>query len=153
MRFLPLMLALFWISLSNPQESLAQSVRISNLSDLTLGTWNGSGDLNAEDPVCIYNSATGDYRIKATGSGAGGAFALSTTGGTVDYETYFKESSGSFVELTAGAWSNFSGADTSHSSCNGLTNATVKVTARATALSGARAGSYSGTLTLLLEPR
>ncbi|NDC38470.1 MAG: hypothetical protein EBZ48_10510 [Proteobacteria bacterium] len=139
-------------ALANPLESQAQSVRISNLHDLDLGVWTGSGDLEDEDPVCIY-STTGDYRIRASGTGAAGAFSLSMTGSAVTYETHFKEAGGSFVSLTANSWSNFSGADSSSSNCNGLTNATVKVIARASSLSGARAGNYGGTLTLLVEPR
>ena len=150
-------LKLFFLCLfalvSYSQPATAQQVKISGFTNVNLGSWNGSGDLYSEKTICVYNQATANYKITARGSGSGNAFTLSGTGGTVAYQTHFKESGGSYVELTSGSSSNFSGANTTHNDCNGSSNATFKVTATAAALGSAGAGSYSGTLYILLETR
>lgn len=144
-----LILALFL----SPVQVRAQQVRISGFTNISLGPWNGSGDLTAENNLCIYNSATADYRVRARGSGAGNAFHLSGVGGDVDYGVRFKQSTGSYVTLTADVFQDFTDANTSSDNCGGLTNASLEVSVSSDDLSAAAAGSYSGTLTVLLETR
>ena len=143
---------LLFLLLFIPRSAESQSVRISGMSDLSLGTWMGSGDLTNQATLCIYTLGNANYSIRATGNGAGSAFTLSSGGSTVAYEVYFKDS-GSFVQLTSGTRGNFTDANTTTDGCGGVNNATIKVVATAAALSAATAGSYSGTVTLLLESR
>lgn len=131
----------------------AQQVKISGFTNINLGPWNGAGDLSAENSLCIYNSSTPDYRVRARGSGTGNAFELPGSGGDVAYEVRFKQSSSSYVSLTADVFQNFTDADTSDDTCGGVANANLEVRVKEDELSGAQSGSYSGTLTVLLETR
>lgn len=135
-----------------PHAVQAQSMQISGLNDLTLGTWSGSGDLFSEDPLCVYFLGIEPYQITASGSGVGGAFTLTGTGGSVAYQVQFKGSTGAYDTMTSGSARSFGDADISSQNCGGLSNAHVKVLVTEAALSSALSGSYSGTVTLLLEP-
>jgi hypothetical protein len=130
----------------------AQTVRISGVGDLNLGTWMGSGNLNSQDTLCVYNLGNANYKIRATGSGAASAFTMAGGGNDLAYEVYFQDS-GAFVQLTSGSYSDFTDANTVADDCGGVDNATLKVVATSAALSSVPAGNYSGTLTLLLETR
>ena len=135
------------------QSAEAQQVQITGFSDIALGSWTGSGDLSSEDGLCVYNSATANYRIRASGSGAGNAFSLSGVGDDVDYEVRFREDPGSYVSLTAHTFQNYTGANQVSPSCSGVDNARLEVRVTAAELSTVPSGNYSGTLTVLLETR
>jgi|GEM_PF-2220269 len=137
--------------LTAPVSAFAQTVKVTDINDFSLGSWSGSGDLQNEDIVCIYNLGVSTYRVRLTGTGAGGAFRMTGTGGDIPYEVEFKSGAGSFVALTANAYTGFSGANTVSNSCGGSPNATIRVTARAASLAAVLTGSYSDTLTILLE--
>jgi hypothetical protein len=131
-------------------ESSAE-VQISKFQDLGLGAWNGSGPLEAQNELCIYNSAGSDYVISAFGSGPGDSFSLSAAGGQqVPYEVRFRGDD-AFVQLSAGEKAFFSGANSLSTSCGGGTNGTLRITATAESLASALSGSYSGSITLTLE--
>ena len=133
--------------------SEAQTVKISGFTNISLGSWNGTGDVSGENSLCVFNSATSNYRIRARGGGLGNAFVLTGTSTDVDYEVRFKESVGSYVSLTADSFQNFTGANTTNDDCSGVDNASLEVRVTDTELSTAESGSYSGTLTVLLETR
>ena len=139
------------ISLCTIPDAEAQQVKISGFTDISLGTWNGSGNLSGENSLCVYNEATPDYRVRARGSGAGNSFMLNGSDSDLAYQVRFKESSGSYVSLTADTFQNFTGADTDDIACGGSNNANLEVIVTSDALSAAASGSYSGTLTVLLE--
>jgi hypothetical protein len=137
------------------------TVAISNVGNLSLGTWSGGGDVTNNDDICIYNSAEGQYRITGTGSSsAGSGFYIATAGGShsVAYTVGFKDSSGtsgSYTTLTHNSSAgDFSGADQVSSDCSSgaSLNANVKVTVLSADLASAAAGSYQGTLTLVVSP-
>ena len=136
----------------------ADTVNISGLSALDLGSFSGSGDLSDQDNICVYHAEGAAYSISAYGSGASGAFTLASAVGTVAYRVFFRDSvgSGSFVQLQNPNQSyNFTGASTASSSCadSGGVNATVKITAVESALMSAIAASYSGNLTVVVAPQ
>lgn len=122
-------------------------VRISNMNNIGLGSWDGSGDVTDEDGVCVFNDGGPNYLITASGSGGGGSFELSNGSESIDYEVRFKGTS-----ISANNSHSFSGADEIDDSCGGGTNATVRITVPESELLDAHKGSYSGTLNLQVDP-
>jgi len=133
------------------RDCFAEQVQISNMNDISFGSWSGSLSMEQTDAVCIYNdSANTNYKISATSPG--GVFRMTNGGNNLNFEVRFQGSSGGFVQLTHGSPSNFTAANISSSNCSGGTNATLKVTVTESDLAAAKAGTYSGSLSLLLEP-
>lgn len=143
------------IFLSLIAENAFSVVRISNMNNFSFGNWPGVGDLVASDGICIYDSVGGGgdkYNLRATGSGAGGAFTLSTVGATLPYSVTYLGSSGAKTTLIAGVTDEFKKSDTTSSTCGGGTNGTLEITILETDMALADGGTYSGVLTLLLTP-
>ena len=134
-------------------------VRINNLSDVAFGTiFNSTIDRSISQSICVYvRPDISLYDVTATGSGAGGAFTLSSGGNTLAYEVQWAASAGQTTgtALNAGLpLSNQANAST-HNGCNGSgpsTTASLITIVRATEIGLASSGSYSGTLTLLVAP-
>ncbi|MBL7661363.1 hypothetical protein JNK13_01295 [bacterium] len=141
---------LFW---TNPALAV---VRISNMNDFAFGTWSGSGDLQLTDAVCIYDSAGGAanrrYFITLTGSGAGGAFTIASGANTLAYSAAFAGSNGVFTNMTAGVRVQFDGAHRTSNTCGGTTNAQIRISLTQANMLTVDNGSYSGILTVLLQP-
>lgn len=131
-------------------------VKITGLANITFGTWSGSGDLNDDEDVCVYtNLAAGTYYITASGSGAADAFTLASGGDTLAYRVYFNDEDGTTgeAELTATTKSaQQTGAHVTSQTCVGGDTGNYHVQIEASELSTVPAGSYSGTLSLLVEP-
>lgn len=130
-------------------------VRISHLDDIDLGTFDGSG-LSGGDDVCIYSN-NGGYSITATSEG--GDFVLIGTdvedelAYTVRWANAAGASSGS--TLTHGTPHTVEGGTFTTPSCRGGSdlNARVLIDVEDSALEAVSADSYSGTLTLMVEPQ
>ena len=132
------------------------AVRITGFTDFTFGTWSGSGDLVLYDgSLCVYDSGGGQYKITITGSGSGGAYTIASGANTLAYTVGFKASSGTggtFTAMTSGTRKNFTPPNTASETCGGVYNAALRLTFAAASLSAAVPGSYSGSVTVLLEP-
>jgi hypothetical protein len=126
-------------------------VRITNMNNIGLGTWNGSGDMQSDDDVCVFNDAGPGYLITASGNG-GGSFHLSSGANTVSYDVQFKGSSGSFSTLSPNNSHPFSSADQLDEGCGGGSNATIRIRVPENSLLDAQKGSYSGTLNVQVDP-
>ena len=141
-----------------PVVALSQQAQITDMDDFSFGQYSGSGSLTQTDgDVCIYQTGgTGtNYRVTASGTGAGGSFQIQSGGDSVTYEVLWKDSQGaggSFTNLTANTGANFSGADNASTNCGGSANAALRVYFSSGNLAGAVPGSYSGTLTISVEP-
>lgn len=125
-------------------------VRICNLQDINLGTWSGTGDLQGNDDVHVFDETNTTYKIRASG-GAGG-YELTGSGSPVPYHVFWKDSSGTsggYTELDhATDSSTFDNAEPTEN-CTSV-NANVKIVVEESDLGAAAAGNYSATLTLLL---
>ena len=136
----------------------AQQVRITRLSNANFGTiTNLASDTQRNQSVCIYSSvADKGYNVTASGSGSGGAFTLSSGSATMAYEVQWNDVTGqtSGTDLSPGI--KLSGLTTTATSQNcgsgPSRTASLIVLLRAATLGSATAGTYSGTLTLLIEP-
>lgn len=126
-------------------------VRITKLTDIDLGSWDGSTDMTGSDTVCVW-STTRAYTVTATGDGAGGAFTLSDGTNTLPYAVSWEDDSTNSESLSSGSPSGSMSATTNSASCSGGTNATVSVTVTSANAAGVPAGTYNGTLTLEVAP-
>lgn len=128
-------------------------VRISQMDDIGLGTFDGINDAVGTDSICVYrNDASGAYAITATGDGAGSAFELADGGNVLPYQVEYDDGTG-FVLMSAGGMPlNRANADPGAVDCGGASNAQVRVTVFATDMDVAPVGNYGGTLTLLISP-
>lgn len=120
-------------------------------SDISLGTWSGTGGVTGTSAICIYHSGGSGYAITLT---ATSNFRVVNGESYVAYTPSFSDSGvgGTYTTLSYGITQSFSGADTSSSSCSGSYNAALKIEVDEADLSSAQPGSYSATLTLVLTP-
>lgn len=135
-------------------------VRITMLSDVNFGTINSFVDQTARQNVCAYSrqgfNAVG-YRIRATGSGTGGAFLLASGARTLPYEVQWADAANQTTgtQLTAGALSPGYDSNALLQTCqifNTGGTATLIVIIRGNQVATATAGNYSGTLTITMVP-
>lgn len=131
-------------------------IRVSNINDLVLGTFNGVSNMVASDTICIYRNGGTLYGVTATGSGAAGAFTVANGASLAPYTVTWQDNVGT-VALEAGVQAASRGnANTVSTTCGGgaTDNATVTVTITAASLLGAmQPGLYSGVLTLMVIPQ
>lgn len=145
-----------WLILSAltlfPTSSVHADVRISNMDNIGLGSWGGSGAVQSDDDVCIFNDGGPNYLVTASGSGGGGAFQLVSGGNNISYQMQFRGSSGGFTTLTANSSQGFSSANQVSDTCGGSTNATIRISVPESNLLAAAKGSYSGILSIQIDP-
>ena len=139
--------------------SIAQRYQISGISDLAFGTYSGSGDLTANDDVCIYtNDATAGYKVRmfdsSTLSAAG--FSVQNTGGNaqIPYTVKWNTAAGTTgnVALAYNTAVAKTGANTTSTNCAGGNNANFQVNLLAADMQMVPSGSYSTTLSITIEP-
>ena len=145
---------------------LGTAVRISGFSDMSFGAWSGTGDVEANDDLCVGRTGvplfgSGPYRILASGDGAPGnpsAFTLTNGAHTINYNAYFNDQPGvtNRQQLTPGVALTNQSAFGFWMVFNYLfgcvtNNANVSVIVPASEL-GTGAGTYTGTLTLMMIP-
>jgi len=134
--------------------TVLDEVRISNLADITLGTFVGA-DLSGTSPACVFRSGTGNYEITATGDGGAAADEFSLAGGTdtVDYTVTYDDGSGPTAVTSGTALGGQTGGDPASDTCAGTgDNGTIAVNVLATDMAGLAADVYTGTLTLTVAP-
>lgn len=138
--------------LAQPEQAGAL-VQITNVNDFSFGTWSGTGDLVITDGICIYEDVGNRrYVVRPTGSGSGSAFTLSGGSSTLAYSVAWVGSGGGgFTTLTSGSNTNFTQSSRTVN-CGGGTNATLQITISAANLLAAEAATYTGTLTLTIQP-
>ena len=146
--------------IANP-ASAASSVRISGLSDVAFGTiTNFAADSTQSQSLCLYSKSppANNYRVTASGSGAGGAFLLGSGSSTLAYELQWSDSPGQSTgnQLLANQplTAQHSTASTAVDDCSKgpATTASLIVILRSAAVTAASSGTYTGTLTLLVAP-
>lgn len=139
--------------------SVPNRARITGLTDVTFANQDPTSAASSAQDVCVWsNTATKNYTITASGSGASNAFTLSNGSGTVPYSVEWAASSGqtSGTALTKGTASSTltSGAVNQTCSSAPTASATLLVKIGTTDLALMTAGSdYTGTLTLLVTPQ
>jgi len=132
-----------------------ERVLISVLQDIAFGAF-GSSDTRINDDVCIYsNTSGGNYDVTATGSGAGNAFTIASGPNTVPYRVFWNDVVGTAgqTELSAGTTLvGQTGADRTSTTCGGGNNANIEILIERANVESQPNGSYSGVVTLVIEP-
>ncbi len=150
------------IALAAAPAEAASTVRISGLSDVAFGSIsNFTVDAVSSQSICVYAKSppNNNYRVTASGSGAGGAFLLSSGTATLPFEVQWSDSPGQSAgtqllanqPLTAQHSSSGTGS-VDDCSKGPASTASLIIVLRSAAVSAASSGTYSGTLTLLVAP-
>lgn len=131
------------------------AVKISNLADLDLGTFTGTGPLTASDAACVYSNSSTGYSVTATSST--GSFVLQDAGATNSIPfalTYDDGGAGGPATLSHGVTSGtMANASTIDDDCaSSADNATVAVSVTALDASQVPQGAYSSVVTLVVAP-
>jgi hypothetical protein len=129
---------------------------ITGLSDIDLGTWYGSGDLNGEDDHCVYAAQGGQFAVSASGEGPGGGFVLTGAAGSLPFDVSYADDRNS-ASLQPNVWvGGFRGSPNLNQLNRCLSGSrtpeTIEIRIGAAALSAAPAGRYRGVLTLVVAP-
>ena len=139
--------AQFTVSIAIPDM-----IRISGLTDVDLGLFDGTNDLSGLSVACVYrNSGADTYTLTATG-GSSGAFEVSNGVDAVPFQVAYDNGSGIPSPLIHATPAIQNNADTTDPDCGGTPGATVSVTALASDLTGSSSGNYAGILTLIVAP-
>ena len=143
---------LFGLFLSLSYSSHA-AVRISNLDDIDLGIWPGSGDLVGSDAICIFDDGRNRvYNITIRGPGIAGAFELIGFDGNLPFTVEFAGSNRRFRTMQTSVRRRFRRPDRANQNCSGNTNAEVRITIQQSDIFAATGGLYTGDLVILLQP-
>lgn len=129
---------------------------IKNVDDAIFNTWDGAGDVEDSDDVCVYsNGGSNNYEVTAYGNGNANAFTVTDGNKSIPYSVAWSDNKGS--DFAAGTTlikdqitnSNFGGG--SNPVC-AKDNASVVVKfAESDLLASAVSGnSYQGTLTMII---
>lgn len=134
--------------------NVAPQVQVSNLTDIILAR-DGQEIATSRSEICIY-SRTGQYQLKAQGSGLDASFKLTQADTEAnDWSYQLKYDDGSGVRpLTSGVpLSGLGGADPASVTCGttGL-NGQLQISSQPTNGHQPHPGRYTGTLTLLVAP-
>lgn len=131
-------------------------IRIGQLTDISLGVFDGISNLSASDSLCVYRNFAGSYGVRVSGQGAGGAFVLVNGASQVVFDVTWNDGSGAAVVSPGALLSGRVGAYVASPDCAGgaANNATLGVSATAASMNAATAtGLHAGLLTITVEPQ
>lgn len=129
------------------------AVQITGLDDVDLGTWSGSGRLEAFEFACVYSSNF-TYRVTATSAnGQGALFRLKNQNGDmVPYRVDWRDTFYRQRQLRHNQTSVLFFALTFLRTCGGGSNTRIRIRIAEADLGNAPSGNYADTLTLLIQP-
>ena len=135
----------------------AEKARITGLADANFGLIVGTIDRSIAQSLCVYSSSnTGAYAVTASGTGAGGSFALSTGSAQLPYDVLWADAANqtSGTVLSSGTPTGGFTSNATQHFCNSgpSSSATMTIVIRSAALANAQAGSYSGMLQITIAP-
>ena len=141
-------LSVLWLT-----SSLAVSVDISQISDLSFGTvLPGAGVRTADTNLCISGSQP-TYQVQILGNGPGGIFALVSGDNTISFQVWWNDSPNTIGnrQLNPGAAQAFNSA-ASVANCPDGPTANIQLVVPASELNTAITGQYGGSLSIMLSP-
>lgn len=133
--------------------TIEDQIQISDLDDIVLGTYAGSGALTGSDAVCVYRNGSGNYSMSIDGGNNAGAVDAAGEGAfklqnADSDEIIYTVKYDSAAMTAATAATGLSGAHTSSPNCSSGTNKIVEVDITEAELQAAKPGAYVGTLWL-----
>jgi hypothetical protein len=133
--------------------------KITDVADIALGTYSGSGTMSGNDDLCVYSTGSTSYHVQMTDDATNtpANFAVDNAGHTVSIPMAVKWNSTTGTAGNSAVTYNtaFAGtnANTSAADCSvGGKSANVQVNFIQADLQAAPAAPYSTTLTMIIEP-
>lgn len=135
--------------------SLTESVQISNMKDIALGEYAGTGDLESVTTFCVYRHGGGGYSLTLTADTGDFALDSGSTGQSIPFAARVDDdldaSDGELVAYNTVTSNALSGSNSV--TCDGNDNASLAVSFDESDLQSARsAADYQATVTLFVEP-
>lgn len=135
--------------------STEADVAVSGLSDLTFTSFTGHGDVSDNMTLCVCSDSY-FYNVIVQGSGSGYAFTLANGTHTLAYTAYWNDSATSSGKEQLTANTTKYNQSTSYTcidyNCSGTKNAYFEIAISESALLSAVHGSYSGNISIIVEP-
>ena len=133
------------------------TVRLTGLSDVSLGSLGTGGDAITAQSVCAYSSTnTSGYNVTALGTGASNALEVNSTSGKLPLSVLWSDQPNQTTgtQLVAGNPSATFYSTATHQFCaNGPpVSASFIIRIHDADIQSAPAGAYSGTITLIIAP-
>ncbi len=134
---------------------IVDRVQISNMKDIALGSYSGSGDMNNSASFCVYRNGGDDYAVTLTVDT--GAFAVDsgTTGDSIAFTARIDDDldASDGEVLTYNTASTVALAGSVSTTCGGGDNASLAVSfAEANLQAASSANDYGATVTVLVTP-
>ena len=134
-------------------------LKVSNLDDTSLGTFNGA-NLTATEDICVFYNQTAPYQITFDSNDNPGTFELSDGVNNIAYSMTYDDGVNGAAAVVAGTpitARNSQGNDTATGADDdcvtlGLDNGQIAFTALATDITGNPNGTYSETLDITVAP-
>lgn len=133
---------------------ITDRVQISNVKDIALGAYGGSGNVTGNASFCVFRNGGDDYKLTLTANTGNYLVTSGTTGDSIAFTAKVDADSDASdgVGLGYNALSaNLAGSGVA--SCGGSDNAALHVTFAEAALQAVSTGNdYQATVTLLVTP-
>lgn len=133
--------------------TIAGVVRISQLNDINLGTFDGISNLAASDSLCVFRNFPGAYGVRVSGQGTGGAFVVVNGTSQVPVAVTWNDGTGAAALMAGALLSGRANAYSADPDCAGgaANNAVLGVSVLAIDMQVADPGLHSGVLTVTVE--
>ncbi len=133
--------------------TIPKLIRARSFSDFSLGTYSGTGDLNANDDLNISTNYTGTYRVTATGSGAASAFTITNGTQTIAYNVFYNDATGITGRVAATTGTPITAQSGALKPLSTATlNANLSIQLLETNIQAVDNGAYTGVVTLVFQP-
>jgi len=137
----------------------AQQYQVSNLNDINLGSWSGSGNMTGNDPICVYKSSGGSAAFGVTGTDNStitpGSFMFENAARTVQIPYALRWSNTATAgtgAMSDGVRRAGTGANRTSTTCGGTPNKNFSILVTSTNLPSVPAGTYTTTVSLMVGP-
>lgn len=133
---------------------IVDRVQISNMKDITLGSYGGSGNIVDNTTFCVYRNGGDQYQLTLTTDTGDFELASGTTSDVIPFTTKVDgdtdPTNGDAIAYNT-ASNGYNGATSTN--CGGADNASLEITlAEADLQSASTAADYQATMTVLVEP-
>ena len=141
-----------WLEL---ELTLEDSLRVSQLDDIDLGSFDGESDLSGEDSLCIFRASGDDYAVTVTGEGDAGAYVMRQGDSEIPFSAQWDDGTGA-EELDPGVLlGNRANSFSNNDHCDGgaANNAALQVDVTADDINqnATELGPHVGVLTIMVE--
>ena len=136
--------------------TIPKLIRARSFADFNLGSYSGTGDVNANDDLNIstnYGTSARTYTVRATGSGAASAFTITDGTQTIAYNVYYNDATGTGGRVAMTTNVNLTAQTNASKPLSDTTlNANLSIEILQANLQAVDAAAFTGTITLLFTP-